>query len=116
MRKSGPAFDRGRGRNRRLTRCVRAAALAPLELRLLVDAHRSPLAEIHRSCRGTSSSPARPFEAGLCEDPIEAFALGVRLDLRDPGTTSARTRLFTLWPCDRWGGAEIFEARVGAFR
>src|SRR4026209_294168 len=78
-----PAFDGGRGRRRRPRRMrAAAAALAPLEI--AIARRCAPLtlaedavvhAEAHRAAR------LAPFEAGLCEDPIEAFALGVRLDL-----------------------------------
>ena len=100
-----------------LIRWVRAPRpWRPTKLRLEVEAQRSPGrddlaigAEAHRA------TGLAPVEAGVREDPVEAFRFRLLLDRPEPGTTQAVTRrapcaLATTGGC----GAQILDAAVGA--
>ena len=111
------ALDRG-GSSHRGTHQMRAAAAALPALEVAVARRRAPLAfaehvvihaEAHRAARFA------PFEAGVGEDPIEALALGVGLDLLRPGHHQRAHALVDVMPARHaGGGAQILEPRVGA--
>src|SRR5688500_12260997 len=112
------AFDGG-GRGHRRAHQVRAPARALAALEVAVRGGGAALAlleavgvhaEAHRAAR------LAPFEAGVAEDAVEPFALGLLLDQPGTGNHQGKLDVGSNAAAAHYGGcsAQILDARVGA--
>ena len=111
-----PADRRGGGHRRADEMRPAARALAAFEVAVR-RRRRSvrPGRGCRGSCRGTSSSPPPPFEAGRLEDRVEALGLGLHFTCAEPGRPSPARRRATCRPATTAAAVtQILDARVRA--
>ena len=100
-----------------LIRCVRAPApWRPSKLRLVLEAQRSPGPQdvvVHGEAHGAAG--LAPFEAGLDEDTVEPFGLGLTAHLAGAGHDDRADAVGDPASAQHAGGvAQILDAGIGA--